>query len=80
MSNMFNGQKLKQIRKARGLTQSELGKLIGVTKVSICGYETGNRTPSLEQFCWLVDVLEISADTLLVREYDGKREIREINQ
>lgn len=72
---MFNGQKLREIRKTRGLTQSELGKFIGVTKVSVCGYETGNRTPSLEQFCWLVDVLEISADTLLVREYDGKEKV-----
>jgi transcriptional regulator with XRE-family HTH domain len=42
------GNRLKEIRKQKGLTQEELGKLINVTKVSICCYENETRMPSLD--------------------------------
>lgn len=42
------GQRIKALRKERGLTQQQLGKLINVTKVSICCYENGTRNPTLQ--------------------------------
>ena len=38
---MTTGEKTKQLRKARGLTQEELGNMIGVQKAAINKYETG---------------------------------------
>ncbi len=65
---MFIGSRLKQARIDKGLSQQQLGDLIGVTKVSICGYEKGNRTPVIEKFLKLIDVLEVSSDYLLGRD------------
>lgn len=64
---MINGEKVKNERIKRGLSQEELGKILGVTKVSVCGYEKGTRTPTLETFIHLLDVLELSPDELLGR-------------
>lgn len=38
-------KRLKEKRKEMGFTQKQLGDMIGVTKVSICCYENGTRTP-----------------------------------
>ena len=38
---MTIGEKIKAIRKQRGLTQEELGEMIGVKKAAINKYETG---------------------------------------
>ena len=38
---MTTGEKIRQLRKERGLTQEELGNLIGVQKAAINKYETG---------------------------------------
>ncbi len=41
-------KELKELRLENDLTQEELGKLINVTKVSICCYENAARVPTLE--------------------------------
>ena len=45
---MIIGSKIKEKRIALGLSQDELGKRLGVSKVSICGYEKGTRTPTIQ--------------------------------
>jgi transcriptional regulator with XRE-family HTH domain len=62
---MLIGKRLKELRKAKGLNQQELGNLVNVTKVSICCYEKGTRTPNLETFQDLLNVFNVSADYLL---------------
>ncbi|MDD2203106.1 MAG: helix-turn-helix transcriptional regulator [Bacilli bacterium] len=62
---MLIGKRLKDLRKARGLNQQELGDLVNVTKVSICCYEKGTRTPNLETFQDLANVFNVSTDYLL---------------
>ena len=62
---MILGTRIKQLRKSKGLTQQQLADLINVTKVSICCYEKGNRTPNLETFMDLVNVLETTPNFLL---------------
>lgn len=39
--------KLKQMRMARGLTQSQLASAIGQTQGSVCHYESGKRKPDI---------------------------------
>ena len=53
---MLIGKRIKELRLERKMSQQELGDMIGVTKVSICGYENGTRTPFLKQqqiICWV---------------------------
>ena len=64
----MNGKRLKELRIKKGLSQQKLGDLIGVTKVSICGYENGTRIPTIENLIKLSDALEITIDYLLGRE------------
>ena len=40
---MLNGNRLREVRKQKGLTQTELGELIGVGKSAICCYEKETR-------------------------------------
>ena len=65
---MFLGYRLKELRKKRNISQAELGKLLGVTKVSISGYENGTRVPSMEVLLNIVNFFDISADYILGRE------------
>lgn len=62
-------KRLKELRKKHGLTQEELGKLIGVTKVSICCYENGTRTPTLDTMIDLANCLNTDLIYLLGNEY-----------
>jgi len=62
---MIIGERIKQARLEKGLTQEKLGNLIGVSKVSVCGYETGNRTPTMAMFLKLSESLNVSVDYML---------------
>lgn len=62
---MLIGERIKQERIKRGLSQQELGDILGISKVSVCGYETGARTPTLETFILLVERLALDPSYLL---------------
>lgn len=64
---LLKGERLKQLRKEKNLTQTELGNKINVTKVSISGYESGNRSPDTDTLQRLADFFEVSTDYLLGR-------------
>jgi len=65
---MVVGTRIKRMRMRHGISQQQLGDLIGVTKVSVCGYETGTRTPNVETLESIADAFGISIDYLLGRE------------
>ena len=65
---MILGYRLRELRKEMNMSQDELGKLLGVSKVSVSGYEKGNRIPSLDVLNQILDVFGVSADYLLGRE------------
>lgn len=69
---MLIGKRLKDLRLSKGLNQTELGKLVNVTKVSICCYEREKRTPNLETFKDLLEVFNVSADYLLGKDVPVK--------
>ena len=66
---MIIGERIKEARKNKNMTQQELGEKLGVSKVSVCGYEKGVRIPTIENFTQLLDVLDVSSDYLLGREF-----------
>lgn len=67
---MILGYRLRELRKENNMSQEDLGKLLGVTKVSVSGYENGNRVPSLDILNQILDVFGVSADYLMGRELD----------
>ena len=76
---MILGYRLRELRKDNNMSQEELGKLLGVTKVSVSGYENGTRIPSMEILISILNVFKISADYLLGRELDVVCENEEEN-
>lgn len=62
---MLLGKRIKSLRKEKGLTQEELGKLINVTKVSICCYEKETRVPTLETLLALAEVFNVDINYFL---------------
>ena len=67
---VFNvdGNRIREARKNLGLSQQAVADKIGVSKVTICWYESGERTPSLEKFLKLAEALNLSLDELVGRE------------
>ena len=61
----MNGNRLKELRKAKGLTQAELGNILGVTKASICCYEKETRTPPVESIINMMALYNVSIDYLI---------------
>lgn len=62
---MIKGDRLKELRKSKNITQEELGNVLGVTKASICCYEKGTRTPTIENLIDLMEFFGVSADYLI---------------
>ena len=67
------GERLKKLRTSKRLTQEELGKIVHVSKVSISGYERGERSPDRETLTDLADYFEVSTDYLLGRTDDKEK-------
>lgn len=65
---MVMGKRIKQLRVDAKISQQELGDIIGVTKVSISGYESGNRVPTLENLIAIANHFGTSVDYLVGRE------------
>ena len=59
------GKRLKELRKNAGMTQKELGSKINVTKVSICCYEKGTRTPSLDTLTDIANLFNVDLNYLI---------------
>ncbi|MGM0601245.1 MAG: helix-turn-helix domain-containing protein [Candidatus Rifleibacteriota bacterium] len=62
------GKRLTRLRKAKGLTQTELGKKAGVTQRVIAYYEADDSQPPGAILIDLADALEITVDELLGRK------------
>ncbi len=62
------GKKLKELRKANGLTQVELAKKIDISRVNYTRYELGVVRPDYETLIKIVDYYDISLDELFDRK------------
>ena len=57
--------RIKKLRKARGLTQTELAETLKVRQQVIGSYETGFRKPPIERLPDLAKALDVSLEQLL---------------
>lgn len=58
-------QRLTALRKERGLTQEDVGKLLGRSRSTCSGYETEGKEPMLTAVCFLACYFGVSTDYLL---------------
>ena len=65
---MFDGRIVKELRISLGLTQQQLGDLIGVNKASICGYEKNTKKPKYDKLIKLSEALNTTPNYLMGME------------
>lgn len=59
------GNRIKELRTARKMTQAEFADRLGVTKSAISSYENGSRLPSYDILIKIARVFRVSTDNLL---------------
>ena len=59
------GEKVKNLRLERNLTQKQLANMAGVAVRAISSYESGNRYPSYDVLINLAHIFHVSTDYLL---------------
>lgn len=56
---MSVGDNIRDIRKLKKMSQSELGKLLGVSQAMIAQYEKGKRIPKIETLARIAEALNV---------------------
>lgn len=69
---MTTGQKILQCRKQKGLTQSQLAELLGVTRQAVSRWESDSVFPETENLVEMGRFFNVTVDYLLNYENDGK--------
>lgn len=65
-------ERLRDLRLQRGMTQTQVGDLIGVSCVTVGRYEAGEREPSNAKISALADYFGVSIDYLIGRDETKK--------
>lgn len=65
MEKVSFGERLRECRAEKSLTQAQLAARLSVTQSTVGKYERGALQPNLEMLVQLCKVLEVSADYLL---------------
>ena len=66
--NEMLGERIRELRQAKGLNQVELGSRLNVSKQSISNYESNNILPSIDMLTKLANFFDVSTDFLLENE------------
>ena len=61
----ITAERIKQLRKKKGISQSELAELIGVKNNTVSTWERGTRKPDFEALNLLSDYFEVSFEYIL---------------
>lgn len=75
---MFS-EKLKELRKGKGMTQQALADVLNLTKGAIAMWETGKRTPDAEMLKELANYFNVTVDFILNHETEGLDDINSSN-
>ena len=63
------GDRIRQYRSIRGITQEELAYMIGSSSAYICNVELGKKKPSLQMLSEIADAMNLTVNDFL---YDRK--------
>jgi transcriptional regulator with XRE-family HTH domain len=64
------GVRIKSLREEHGMTQTELGNLLGVVKQTVSSWENEISSPGNDTLLKMADIFEVSADFLLGKSDD----------
>ena len=68
---MTMGERIKQLRKEKGMTQTDLAMTLNVTKGTVSTWETNSRVPGFETLNALSDLFERRLDYIMGRSDDA---------
>ena len=57
--------RIREIRKAKGMTLAALAKKVNTTPAALCRYEKGNRKPSIFMAVKIASALGVTVDELI---------------
>lgn len=66
-------EKLKELRKAKGISLKELGSIVGAAESTMSLYENGKRQPDYETLLKLAEYFGVTVDYLLRGESESER-------
>lgn len=66
------GNRIRELRKARGITMKQLGKELGVAESTVSQYETGKRSIDNETLLRLGEFFDVTVGYLIGAEEDKK--------
>ena len=72
---MTMGEKILNMRKARGWNQEELAERIGVTRQAVSRWESDSAKPDADKIVAICDLFGVSADYLLRDRYSGESSV-----
>ena len=67
MAYVETGERIRNFRKNRGLSQDELAELASLNRVTVAKYESGKVEPGAQSLGRIADALDVSVDKLLGR-------------
>lgn len=76
---MSTATKIRDLRKAHKLSQTELAKLVHVSQATITSWETGRADPSSSALDTLATFFNVSADYLLDREEKAEQSKNDVD-
>lgn len=77
---MTLGEKILNMRKARGWSQEELADRVGVTRQAVSRWEAGSAKPDADKIIAICDLFGVSADYLLRDQYSGEGDAADIQK
>ncbi len=70
MENEIFGEHLRRLRETKGLSQFQLGKLVGVSDKAVSKWENGYAKPKGSLILKLSEILSVSVEQLLKEMYE----------
>ena len=74
------GKNLYELRNKKGLTQKELGKLLGVSDKAVSKWETGEAMPRTAKLVLITDLFGVTMEQLSSEDFDCNAEDFQINE
>lgn len=78
MTKYFNGEALKQLRKNRGLTTTELAEKVAVSQSYISRFENNKAVPDVEMLGKILEALDSNLATFFYNEKESSVDLQEL--
>ena len=77
---MTVGENIRRIRQERGLTQRQLGDMVGASEAYIRAYESGRRNPKPASLEKIANALSVNPEVLANSDFDGLKAMHRLFQ